>query len=335
MRLLLLGRSGLGSRGFDRLQTEPDAGADGRIHGKAFRGVLAGQFREGPQRGSGGENRRHPEGLKTQHVGAAAEGLEPRVDVVSAALGHTAHALDLVSGVESGAAAGLDGLDAGFLDCVSHEVVLDQSSTVGHLRPANRPLIYIHFRQFQKVRQTGTNGPHKSPDAGEGDSDPFRSKPSLLRYPIPPAMSGRRLPPTPKKFEQNDLYKFKRGFASKVPAEMARTRFNLNPGKEDIVWLSPDGKSIMSDRQANLHNSRRRSALNTSDAWRDLKKIEPEKAKEIGWNNFQKLLRNIKGSRVQVLKRLEKVGIDIDTIDELARASDGEIGDNTGWGDSG
>jgi DNA polymerase I-like protein with 3'-5' exonuclease and polymerase domains len=148
-------------------------------------------------------------------------------------------------------------------------------------------------------------------------------------------MSGRRLPPTPKKFEQNDLYKFKRGFASKVPAEMARTRFNLNPGKEDIVWLSPDGKSIMSDRQANLHNSRRRSALNTSDAWRDLKKIEPEKAKEIGWNNFQKLLRNIKGSRVQVLKRLEKVGIDIDTIDELARASDGEIGDNTGWGDSG
>lgn len=159
------------------------------------------------------------------------------------------------------------------------------------------------------------------------------------RYPHMHGVCSRRvgmvkLPPKPQRFEKNDLFKFRRGFAAKVPAEMAKERFGLEP-KENIVWLSPDGKSLLTDKQANLNNARRRSSLNIADAWKDLKAFKPEKASELGWNGFQRLMRGIKGSRVAVLQKLETVGVDVKTLEELAQASEGPPGDNTGWGDSG
>lgn len=146
---------------------------------------------------------------------------------------------------------------------------------------------------------------------------------------------AKRLPPKPLKFEANRLYEFKRGFASKVPGEVVKRKFDLDPKGQPLVWLAPDGLSLLSEKDAMRHNSRRRAALNSTDAWADLKELAPEKAKELGWNGFQKLVKGIRGSRVKVLERLQRIGIDVQTIDELAKASEGQAGENNGWGDSG
>jgi hypothetical protein len=144
-----------------------------------------------------------------------------------------------------------------------------------------------------------------------------------------------KLPPKTDVFEKNELFNFKRGFASKIPAQIAKDKYGLNPEDKKIVWLSPDGKSILDDEKAIRNNARRRSALTLSDSWKDLKSLDAGKAKEIGWNGFQKLLRNIQGSRIEVLKRLEKIGVMVDTLTKLSEKSQGEAGENNGWGDSG
>ncbi len=142
-------------------------------------------------------------------------------------------------------------------------------------------------------------------------------------------------PPKTDTFERNKLYVFHRGFAFKVDARQARERYGLNPGKEKVIWLSPDGKSILPESRAVLNNARRRSALNLSDSWNDLKVVDATQAKELGWNGFQKLMRGTKGSRVGILQKLESLGLSFDSVEQLAVAADGEFGDNNGWGDSG
>lgn len=142
------------------------------------------------------------------------------------------------------------------------------------------------------------------------------------------------LPPKTDVFERNDSYKLHRGFAFKVPAEKA-IRNGLNPGKEKVVWLSPDGKEILDEKRATLNNARRRAALNLSDSWNDYKAVDPEGAKELGWNAFQKQMRGTKGSRIGVLQKFEGLGIDVESLDMLMVAADGEKAENNGWGDSG
>src|SRR5690348_13187649 len=118
-------------------------------------------------------------------------------------------------------------------------------------------------------------------------------------------------PPKSPKYQKNKHYEFHRGFAIKVPVQVAESkRFKLkvkdsdiSPGKtgHNLVWLSPDGKRILRNEDAIRQNARRRSALTLSDAWRDFKAADPSKAKEVGWNRFQKAMRGIQGSRVASL----------------------------------
>lgn len=141
-------------------------------------------------------------------------------------------------------------------------------------------------------------------------------------------------PPKTDVFERNKTYEFHRGFAFKVDKIFAKVRFGLE-AEQKVVWIAPDGKSILSDSKAVLNNARRRSALNLADSWNDFKAVAPEEAKQTGWNGFQKLMKGTKGSRVSILKKFEKVGLSFDSVEQLAVAADGEFGDNNGWGDSG
>lgn len=104
---------------------------------------------------------------------------------------------------------------------------------------------------------------------------------------------------------------------------------------QKVVWVSPDGKSILPEHRAVLNNARRRSALNLSDSWNDFKSVDPTGAKELGWNGFQKTMRGTKGSRVGVLQKFQGIGIDFESVEQLKVAADGQSGDNNGWGDSG
>lgn len=149
-----------------------------------------------------------------------------------------------------------------------------------------------------------------------------------------PKRTGKN-PPKTETFERNKLYEFHRGFAFKVDANQARTRYGLDPGKEKIVWLAPDGKSLLPTSRAVLNNARRRSALNLADSWNDFKAVDPQASKELGWNGFQRTMRGTKGSRVTILQKLEKLGLSFESVEQLAVAADGEFGDNNGWGDSG
>lgn len=141
-------------------------------------------------------------------------------------------------------------------------------------------------------------------------------------------------PPKPLTFEKNELFEFSRGFARKIPRQVAEERFGLE-ASDDLVWLSPDGQSILSFQQAQTNNARRRSSLTMSDAWRDLKAVSPDVAQELGWNGFQRLNRGAQGSRVEILRRLGRVGIEFESLDQLQQAADGEPAENNGWGDSG
>jgi hypothetical protein len=143
-----------------------------------------------------------------------------------------------------------------------------------------------------------------------------------------------KLPPRTEVFEKNDSYKLHRGFAFKVGAEKAQ-ELGLNPGEASIVWVAPDTKSILTDKAANLNNARRRSSGNVKDSWRDLKSISPEKAKDLGWNGYQRLVRGARGSKIDILNKLKTIGLDIESVDQLHQAADGEFGENNGWGDSG
>lgn len=152
-----------------------------------------------------------------------------------------------------------------------------------------------------------------------------------------------KLPPKTLTFEKNESYQFSRGFARKVDRRQAQERFgltvkdsDLSPGKTgiNVVWLSPDGKRILSDHEAKLNNARRRSSLNIADSWNDLKTVDLVKAKNLGWNGFQRLMRATKGSKVEALKRFNTIGLDLESTAQLAVAADGETGENNGWGDS-
>lgn len=141
-------------------------------------------------------------------------------------------------------------------------------------------------------------------------------------------------PPPTEVFERNKTYALHRGFAFKMAAKQAKEKFGLD-AKEKVVWIAPDGKSILPDSRAVLNNARRRSSLNLSDSWNDLKAADPNTAKNLGWNGYQKLMKQVKGSRVSILQRLQKIGLDMESEAQLIKAADGEFGDNNGWGDSG
>ena len=134
------------------------------------------------------------------------------------------------------------------------------------------------------------------------------------------------------------MYKFKRGFASKIPSFLAESKYGLKPleAKKGLVWLAPDGKSLLTNTQAVRNNARRRAALNLGDSWADFKAVQPEQAKLLGWNGFQKQMRGTKGSKISTLQRFQfKFGLDFDTVGALKVAADGDKGENNGWGDSG
>jgi hypothetical protein len=144
---------------------------------------------------------------------------------------------------------------------------------------------------------------------------------------------------------KNQLYKFKNGFAFKVPVSVAQDRYKLKPKSDQIspgatgnnlVWISPDGKHVLSNRKALENNNRRRAARTLSDSWADFKAADPEGAKKIGWNGFQKGMRGIKGSRIEALRRFKtQFDADFETYAALEVAADGDTGERNGWGDSG
>lgn len=148
-----------------------------------------------------------------------------------------------------------------------------------------------------------------------------------------PAKPPAKAPPKTDVFERNKLFEFHRGFAFKVGKEKAK-EMGLETNQK-VVWVSPDGKSILPEHRAVLNNARRRSALNLSDSWNDFKSVDPTGAKELGWNGFQKTMRGTKGSRVGVLQKFQGIGIDFESVEQLKVAADGQSGDNNGWGDSG
>ncbi len=152
--------------------------------------------------------------------------------------------------------------------------------------------------------------------------------------------------PSTHSFQKNKLYDQHRGFAFKETVDRAASKHKLklkdpsliSPGKtgHNLVWVSPDGKRILSDKQAQVVNRRRRAANTLSDAWGDFKAVDPQGAKRVGWNTFQKSMRGIAGSKIESLHRFQsEFGLDVQTYGALVNAADGDSGERNGWGDSG
>lgn len=189
------------------------------------------------------------------------------------------------------------------------------------------------------------------PDSGlrpgaDGGQKQFRApadRPNVIR-------AGTKIKPAKRSLaqRQSDWLKEHNKFAAKVSVDMAESKFKLKlPSKEFIspsktgqnrVWISPDGKRILKDSEAQEINQRRRSALTISDAWRDFKRVAPEDAKLLGWNKFQGKMRGLKGSRQDALTVFgAEFGLSFESYSALIAAADGTVteGQRNGWGDSG
>lgn len=185
-----------------------------------------------------------------------------------------------------------------------------------------------------------------NPIEGKEPQKQFRApagRPNVVRHGEPTKPPKRSLSQ-----RQSDWQKNHNKFAAKVSVHEAETKFKLklpnnefvSPSKtgQNRVWLSPDGKRIIKDSEAQEINQRRRSALTIRDAWRDYKRVAPEDAKLLGWNQFQGKMRGLKGSRQDALTIFAQAfGLSFESYSALIAAADGTVteGQRNGWGDSG
>ncbi len=95
---------------------------------------------------------------------------------------------------------------------------------------------------------------------------------------------------------KNKTAKFHRGYCFKA-------RSGKNVGK----WVTPDGKRRVSDKLANAHNATRRGVLTRSDAWAWIKTRDLALAKSIGWRNFQKATKGLKGDRKAIAGKIREL----------------------------